>query len=100
MFGCCVDIREVTGESEVESEVGIVLSEYDHYLYIYMTPCSFVLKMVTVILLEMDATFMSTKKPLSSLLQKDGVTCRGVCTLCYNLFVYLLASVHLVCCVY
>ena len=49
-----------SGESEVESE-GIMLSEYDHYLYVYVTTCSFVLKMMIVIPLEMDATFMSRR---------------------------------------
>lgn len=66
----------------------VVVPEYDHYLYIYVTTCSFVLKTVIVVLLEMDATFMSTKEPSLSV-QKD-VSEVGVyllALLCYGLFV-------------
>ena len=60
----------------------VALPEYDHYMYIYVTTYSFVLKTMISFFLEMDATLISTKAPSPSLLQK-GVSEVRVCVCTY-----------------
>ena len=60
----------------------VVLPEYDHYMYIYVTTYSFVLKTVISFFSEMDATLISTLGSSLSPLQK-GVSEVRVCVCTY-----------------